>query len=156
MKYEREILWTLVIILFGLVLFPRIVSGYTSETSTMTLMDLKEYASLPDNIKNVYHTTLDQNIKTLSSVRNAIEYQNKLAGIMNSAMSAPPLPSPGTSVSTTQGTPCQPGFYSSTGQTPCTPCPVNTYCPTLSMTTPIPCLGTTKSPQGSIMASQCS
>jgi hypothetical protein len=50
---------------------------------------------------------------------------------------------------------CAPGSYSPTGNSPCMPCPVDTYCATRGMITPTRCPTPKKSPAGSSSSSMC-
>jgi len=145
MKYERQITWALIVILFVLILFPRVVSGYTPAPE-MSLMDLKEYSGLPEPVKNMYRTQLNQNIPTLSKITDVNEYQNKLTGILNSAISNPGVAAASSSQQPRQ---CQPGYFSQTGNEPCVQCPMNTMCPGTGTITPTPCVSGTQSIAGS-------
>ena len=51
--------------------------------------------------------------------------------------------------------PCTIGNYSSTGYSPCLPCPQNTYCSSTSTITPANCPATYLSPAGSIYLASC-
>ena len=52
-------------------------------------------------------------------------------------------------------TPCSAGNYSSTGSSPCLPCPQNTYCSTTSTITPTNCPATYLSSAGSTSIASC-
>ena len=129
MKYERQIIWALIVILFVLILFPRVVSGYTPAPE-MSLMDLKEYSSLPDSVKNTYRNLVSSNVTTISNLTSFGQIQNVTGHLLDLA-----LEQKVSQVSVV----CEPGTYSESGTPPCTPCPVNTYCPAQNSRVPINC-----------------
>lgn len=146
MKYERQITWALIAILFVLVLFPRFVSGYTP-ASEMTLMDLKEYSGLPDSVKTTYRTLLSSNLTLISNLTSFGQIQNVTGHLLDLA-----LEQKSTSVTSAV---CEPGTYSESGTPPCTPCPVNTYCPAQNSRVPINCPIGFTSPIGSKSIADC-
>lgn len=123
--------WVLAVVAVVVVLLlvtPRFVSGYTSET---TLVDLKEYSGLSDQVKDKYRSLLASNLSTISNLTSFGQIQNVTGHLLDLALEEPSV--------ATKPVVCEPGTYSESGQPPCTPCPVNTYCPAQNSRVPIAC-----------------
>ena len=135
----------LIVIVFVL-MFRQSRSGYTPTAGApITLMDLQEYLVFSPAQKQNYVNKLmayQPRLASAVSANSFTTYKMLLDEVMTNSM-VPGTPATGTPAT---GTPplmnsrCSAGQYSTTGNQPgCMPCPMDTYCPTEGMTTPIRC-----------------
>lgn len=150
-------------------------SGYTpSVGAPMSMMDLQEFSAFTPEQKAKYNRLLASAIVSefpaAAASNSFTTYQKALNSIMMSAMNTSSQPVPQPPPPTVQQpppptvsspppapvAPCQPGQYSSNGNMPCKPCPMNTYCPVKGMIYPMNCPTNTRTQQeGSKNATDC-
>ena len=87
--YERIALWSIVIILVIVVLFQQRRSGFSlksnTDSSSISLLDLMEYKSIPETKRTIYKSMLTSNASTLKSMTDGGMYKMKVDEIMMAA-----------------------------------------------------------------------
>lgn len=163
MDFVKKIppVWAAVAVLVVIVivlLFRQRRSGYTPTAGTpITLMDLQEFSIFTAEQKRMYSdllTTSDilSQLKRAADSKSVENLQRAIGDVMNTVLNATESPPPPTNSQVK----CAPGTYSSTGNSPCTPCPPNTYCSALGTTIPTMCpAGTTSSLTGATSSATC-
>jgi hypothetical protein len=149
-QIERIALWSVVLLLIiVVVVFSQRRSGYTPTAGTpISLMDLQEFSVFTTEQKKMYSNLLTTP-EVLSQLTQAAQsksvetLQTAIRGLMTMALNGGGLPPPDVSrpapPPVTPQVQCAPGSYSPTGNSPCMPCPVGTYCPIRGMITPTMC-----------------
>ena len=152
MDFVKKIppVWIAVAVLVVVVLvllFQQRRSGYTPTAGTpITLMDLQEFSGFTAEQKTMYSNLLTNSSNDLSQAaasKSIDALQAAIMNIMRQALGSSPIlaapTAPTAPTASGAASQCLAGTYSSTGSQPCTPCPVNTYCPAVGMKTPLTC-----------------
>jgi len=92
--YERIALWAIIVILVVAVFFQQRRSGFSiqagNETSSISMLDMMEFKSLPETKRSMYKQMLTSNAVALSQMTNGMQYKMKLDEIMMTALNMSP------------------------------------------------------------------
>lgn len=108
MKYERFALWAIVAVLVIVVFFQQRRSGFTlqagTETSSISILDMMEYKSIPETKRTAYKNMLMSNATALTNTTDGGMYRMKVDQMMMAALNMPienvPLPVTGVCANT--------------------------------------------------------
>jgi len=97
--YERIALWGIVIILVVAVFFQQRRSGFAiqagNETSSISMLDMMEYRTLPEIKRTMYKQMLASNAAALTQMTNGMQYRMRLDQILMTALNmSPTTPTP--------------------------------------------------------------
>lgn len=98
--YERIALWAIVAVLVIVVFFQQRRSGFTlqagTETSSISILDMMEYKSIPETKRTAYKNMLMSNATALTNTTDGGMYRMKVDQMMMAALNMTvPTPTPG-------------------------------------------------------------